>query len=70
MKDLGKTKYCLGLQMEYVSNRIFIHQSTYTEKVPKCFYIDKAHPFSSPIVVRSFDLKNNPFRPKEEEEEL
>ena len=32
MKDLGKTKYCLCSQIEYCSNGVFIHQSTYTEK--------------------------------------
>ena len=35
MKDLGKTKYCLGLQIEYCSNGVLIHQSTYTEKSPE-----------------------------------
>ena len=25
MKDLGKTKFCLGLQIEYLSNGIFVH---------------------------------------------
>ena len=29
MKYLGKTRYCLGLQIEYFSNEIFVHQSTY-----------------------------------------
>ena len=37
MKDLGKTRYCLGLQIEYFSNDIFVHQSIYTEKVLKRF---------------------------------
>ena len=32
IKDLGKTKYCLGLQIEYCSNCVFIHQSMYTKK--------------------------------------
>ena len=32
IKDLGKTKYCLDLQIEYCSNYVFIHQSTYTKK--------------------------------------
>ena len=41
MKDLGKIKYCLGLQIEYCSNGVFIHQSTYIEKVMKCFYMNK-----------------------------
>ena len=32
MKDLGKTRYCLGLQIEYCLNGVLIHQSSYTEK--------------------------------------
>jgi hypothetical protein len=31
MKDLGKTKFCLGLQLEHFEGGILIHQSTYTE---------------------------------------
>ena len=27
MKDLGKTKYCLGLRIEHCSNDVLIHQS-------------------------------------------
>ena len=34
-KDLGKTKYCPGLQIEHYSNGILVHQSTYIEKVLK-----------------------------------
>jgi hypothetical protein len=33
MKDLGRTKFCLGLQIEHLPGGIFIHQSTYTKKV-------------------------------------
>ena len=29
MKDLGKTKYCLGLQLEHRPSRILVHQSAY-----------------------------------------
>ena len=35
MKDLGKTRYCLNLQIELYSNGILVHQSTYVEKVLK-----------------------------------
>ncbi|KAL1223093.1 Retrovirus-related Pol polyprotein from transposon TNT 1-94 [Cardamine amara subsp. amara] len=35
MKDLGKTRFCLGLQLEYINNRILVHQMVYTEKVLK-----------------------------------
>ena len=30
MKDISKTKFCLGLQIENLSNGILVHQSTYT----------------------------------------
>ena len=30
MEAVGKTKYCLSLQVEYCSNNVFIHQSTCT----------------------------------------
>ena len=32
--------------------------------------MDKAHPLSSPMIVRSLDTMKNPFRPKEENEAL
>ena len=70
MKDLGKTKYCLGLQIEHKSNGILIHQSTYVEKVLKQFNMDKAHPLSSPMIVRSLYAKKDLFHPKEENEAL
>ena len=70
MKDLEKTKYCLILQIEYSSNGVFIHQSTYIEKVLKCFYMDKSHSLSSPMVVQSLEVTKELFRRKEENEEL
>ena len=51
MKDLGKTRYCLGLQTEHRPNGIFIHQSNYTEKILKRFNMDKTYPLSTPMVV-------------------
>ncbi|KAM6576773.1 hypothetical protein CsatB_028610 [Cannabis sativa] len=45
-------------------------QSTYTEKILRRFYMDKSHPLSSPMVVRSLDVEKDHFRPREEYEEL
>ena len=70
MKELGKTKYCLGLQIEHKSNGILIHQSKYVEKVLKQFNMDKAHSLSFPMIVRSIDAKKVYFRPKKENEAL
>ena len=69
MKNLGKTKYCFDLQIEHYSNGVLIH-FTYTEKVLKHFHMDKSHPLSSPMVVRLLEVTKDPFRPKEENEEL
>ena len=70
MKDLGKTKFCIGLQIEHFPNGVLVHQSTYIKKILKRFNMDKAHPLSSLMVVRSLDVKNDPFRPCENGEEL
>jgi len=61
MKDLGKTKLYLGLQIEHLADWIFIHQSAYTERVLKRFYMDKAHPLSTPMVVRSLEVNKDLF---------
>jgi hypothetical protein len=63
MKDLGKTKFCLCLQIKHFQNGIFVHQSTHTEEVLKHFYMEKAHPLSTPMVVQSFDVKKRQFSP-------
>ena len=70
MKDLGKIKLCLGLQIEHLLDGIFVHQATYTEKILNRFYMDKAHPLSTPMIVRSLDVKKDPFRPQEDNEEI
>ena len=44
MKDLGRTKLCLDLQIEHLTNGIFVHQFAYTEKVLKDFvWIKRIH---------------------------
>ena len=69
MKDLGRTKFCLGLQIEYLKNGIFIYQETYVRKVLERFYMDKSHPLCTPMVVRSLEEDKDPFRPREMREE-
>jgi hypothetical protein len=44
MKDLGKTKFCLGLRIEHLQICILVHQSTYVKKVLGKFNMDKAYP--------------------------
>ena len=47
----------------------FISQHT-REKVLKQFLMDKAHPLNTPMVGRSLDVKKDPFRPREGDEEI
>jgi hypothetical protein len=69
MKGLGKTKFYLGLQLEYLPTSILIHQSVYVQKVLKKFNMNKAYPSKTPIVVRALEKDTDPFRPCQEGEE-
>ena len=64
MKDLEKTILCLALQIEHLTNGIFCSSICIPEKVLKRFYVDEAHPLSTPVVVRSLDVNKDPFRPQ------
>ncbi|XP_050378384.1 secreted RxLR effector protein 161-like [Argentina anserina] len=70
MKDLGKTRFCLGLELEHRACGILIHQSAYVQKMLRRFNMDKVHPVSTPMIGRSLDVKKDPFRPLEEDEEV
>jgi hypothetical protein len=69
LKDLGKTKFFLGLQLEHLSTGIFVHQSACVHKVLEKFNMDKAYPSKTPMVVQSLEIKTGPFRPLDEGEE-
>ena len=70
MKDLGRTKFCLGLQIDYLNKGVFVHQEAYIMRVLKTFYMDKSHSLCTLMVVRSLDVDQDPFRPQEKDEEL
>ena len=70
MKDLGKTKCCLTLQVKHFLIGVLIHQLAYIKKILKRFYMDKAHPLSSLMIIRSLNVKNDSFCPCEKGEEL
>jgi hypothetical protein len=71
IKDLGKTKFCLGLQLEHLPTGILVQQSDYVQKVLEKFNMDKVYRFKTPMVVRALEKDNtNPFRPHQEGEEV
>ena len=61
MMDQRKIMFCLGLQIEHLKDGVLLHQVTYTEKILKQFYMDKAHPLNTPMVVISLDIIKDPF---------
>jgi hypothetical protein len=64
MKDLGKTKFCLDLQLEHISTGILVHQSAYVQKILVKFNMDKVYPSKTPMVVRALEKNTDPFRPR------
>nr|GEV74363.1 putative zinc finger, CCHC-type [Tanacetum cinerariifolium] len=56
--------------IEHMHIGIIIHQSNYKEKLLKRFNMDKAKPLSTPMVRRSLNVDNDPFRPCEDDEEV
>jgi hypothetical protein len=70
MKDLGKTKFCLGLQLKHLPTGILIHQLAYVQKILVKINMDKAYPSKTPMVVRALEKDTGPFRPRQEGEEV
>ena len=70
VKDLGKTKLCLGLKLAHKANEIIVHQSAYTKRILKHFYMDKAYPLSTLMVVRSLEPHKDLFYPTKPDEEI
>ncbi|KAL6225936.1 hypothetical protein ACLB2K_004784 [Fragaria x ananassa] len=70
MKDLGKTRFWLSLELEHRVCGILIHQSAYVQKMLKRFNMDKMHPVSTPVISQSWDINKDPFHPKEDDEEV
>ena len=47
-----------------------MHQSGYTQNVLERFGLDKAYPSKAPMIGRSLQQDKDPFRPKEDGEEV
>jgi hypothetical protein len=70
MKDLGRTNFYLALQLEHLHTSILVHQSAYIQKILEKFNMDKAYSARTPIIVHAMEKDTNPFRLKEEGEEV
>jgi hypothetical protein len=70
MKDLGETKFCLGLKLEHLPTGILVHQSAYVQKILEKFNMHKANPSKTPMVVSALEKEIDPFQPHQEGEEV
>jgi hypothetical protein len=70
MKDFGKTRFCLGLQLEHLPTGILIHQLACVHKILEKFNIDKAYLSKTFMVMRALEKETDPFCPRQEGEEV
>jgi hypothetical protein len=70
MKDLSRTKFFLGLQVEHLHMSILVHPSAYVQKILEKFNMDRAYSARTPMVVRVLEKDTDPFRQKKEGEEV
>jgi hypothetical protein len=70
MKDLDRTKFCLGLQLEHQQTGILVYRSVYVQTILEKFNMDKAYSARTPMIVRALEKDTDPFRPKEEGEDV
>jgi hypothetical protein len=70
MKDLGRIKFYLGLQLEHLHTGILVHQSAYVQKILKNFNMDKAYSATTPMIIHASKKDKDPFKPREEGEEV
>ncbi|GJT27352.1 disease resistance CC-NBS-LRR class family protein [Tanacetum coccineum] len=70
LKDPSEYVIIACYKFEHLKDGILVHQEAYMEKLLKRFYMDKSHSLSNPMVVRTFDVKKDPFRPRDVDEEI
>ena len=60
MKILGRTTFCLGLQIKHFADgSILLHQQTYTRKLLRTFNMENANALSAPMIGKS-KTEDNP----------
>ena len=69
MKLLGKTSFCMELQFSHIPRGgVFLHQTTYAQKLFRQFGMDKSTALAAPMIGCS-KTTDDPYKPYEEEEE-
>ena len=69
MKLLGKTSFCLGLQLQHFAVNILLHRQAYTCKLLQHFQMDQVHALAVSIIGYS-RTNADPYQPCSLEEEI
>lgn len=69
MKLLGKTSFCLGLQIQHFPHGVLLHQQAYTRKLLQHFHMDQTHAVAVLMIGQSHS-DDDPYQPCSEEEEI
>ena len=68
-KGLGKTKFCLDLLIDNLTNKIFVYQ--WNKQICfDAFYMDKSHSLSTPMIMRSLDINDDSVWSQKKDEKL
>jgi hypothetical protein len=70
MKDLSKTKICLGLQLEHLPSGNFIYQGAYVQKILEKFNMNMSYPTRNPMIIQSLYMEKDVFVPRDDNEEI
>ena len=57
IKDLGKTRFYLGFELEHRACGILIHRFAYIQKMVRRLNLDEMQLISTPVIGRSLDKR-------------
>lgn len=70
MKDMGESRYIVGLELDYNSQGIILHQQGYIAQALKKFGQEQAKTPTTPLEIRSIEPNQDIYGPRREGEEL
>ena len=71
VKDYGRTPRCLGIELEHFEDRsVFLHMTSYTNRLLEKFAMSEAHPVSTPLIVRTLKPDQDEYGPRREDEAI
>ena len=71
VKDYGRTPRCLGIELEHFEDgSVFLHMTSYTNRLLEKFAMSEAHPVSTPLIVRTLKPDQDEYGPRREDEAI